>query len=250
MDQWGYCQYIDQAGSHITAHWHEEGHPICFDQGHGAWHQQPKGQWKHHWKLEPLPHTGWLEHIAPVQPLCIFACASQKLGNAQRGRKEAGQRHPYPCVFAPWNRLWDAKWHCPDQDFAKVFHTTPSVPSVVTTHKFPADPTLLGANWLTAAYGKMTSQPQPRVVKANSNSNFGIVLFSCPVCLVASLTNSFRYQQGVPNRKWPTFDQICCARWPTAWRTKTRLCQVHVWLNGSAQASCDQWCFAFPRASS
>ena len=93
----------------------------------------------------------------------------------------------------------------------------------------------------------MTSQPQPRVVEANSNSNFGIALFSCPVCLVASLTNSFRYQQGVPNRKWPTFDQICCARWPTAWRTKTRLCQVRVWLNDSAQASCDQWCFAFPK---
>ena len=40
------------------------------------------------------------------------------------------------------------------QDFAKVFHTTPSVPSMVTTHKFPADPTLLGADWLTAAYGQ------------------------------------------------------------------------------------------------
>ena len=40
------------------------------------------------------------------------------------------------------------------QDFAKVFHTTPSVPSMVATHKFPADPTLLGADWLTAAYGQ------------------------------------------------------------------------------------------------
>ena len=33
------------------------------------------------------------------------------------------------------------------QDFAKVFHTTPSVPSMVTAHKFPADPTLLGCLW-------------------------------------------------------------------------------------------------------
>ena len=40
------------------------------------------------------------------------------------------------------------------QDFAKVFHSTPSVPSRVTTHKFPANPTVLGADWLKAAYGQ------------------------------------------------------------------------------------------------
>ena len=252
MDQWGYCQYIDQAGSHIIAHWHEEGPPICFDQGHGAWHQQPKGHRKHHWKLESLPHTGWLEHIAPVQSLCIFACASQKLGNAQRGHKEAGHRHPYPCAFAPWNRLWDAKWHSPeDHDPKTLPKSSSTLPHLFLLWSPPTSFQPIQHCWALTGWqllmAKMTSQPQPRVVEANRNSNFGIALFSCPVCLVASLANSFRYQQGVPKRKWPTFDQICCARWPTAWRTKTRLCQVRVWLNDSAQASCDQWCFAFPK---
>ena len=40
------------------------------------------------------------------------------------------------------------------QDFGIIFHSTPNVPTMQTTLKFPADPNQLGKDWLLAAYGQ------------------------------------------------------------------------------------------------
>ena len=40
------------------------------------------------------------------------------------------------------------------KDFGTIFHSTPIVPTMQTTVKFPADPNQLGKDWLLAAYGQ------------------------------------------------------------------------------------------------